>query len=72
MTLRRWLQSVPDKVCQQHPILAPLNSLTLMMSGDTARLAAFLAAAEPTLEAAGERRGAGHRAERPRAVRGQF
>jgi LuxR family maltose regulon positive regulatory protein len=54
MTLRRWLQSVPELVCQQHPILGPLYSLALIMSGDTERLAAFLAAAEPTLAGAGE------------------
>ena len=72
MTLRRWLQSVPDLVCQRHPILAPLNSLALMMSGDVARLATFLAAAEPTLEAMGEHEALGMRAERPRAGHGQL
>ncbi|MBV9323847.1 MAG: helix-turn-helix transcriptional regulator [Chloroflexi bacterium] len=54
MTVRRWLQIVPEEVCQQHRVLARVNATTLMMSGESARLATFLAAAEPRLELAGD------------------
>src|SRR5207248_6547492 len=59
LTLRRWLQAVPEDVCCRHPVLAHAMATTLLMTGDTERLDAFLRVAEPELEAAREHAGLG-------------
>jgi LuxR family maltose regulon positive regulatory protein len=45
---------VPEAVCAQHPVLARVNATTIMQCGEAARLAAFLATAEPRLERTAE------------------